>query len=119
MIRESIAQTVARGKVCRHRRPCGVAFGGEAGPRVPDGCWSQRRLQPELRVSPSCYKGSTSTRAAREVKGSDAARRDYLKRFYGIDAELPTHYDLVVNTDVLSIDQAADLITHAAIRSEA
>jgi cytidylate kinase len=47
------------------------------------------------------------------VKDADAARRDYLKRFYGVDEELPTHYDLVVNTDVLSVERAADLIAQA------
>jgi cytidylate kinase len=48
------------------------------------------------------------------MKESDAARADYLKRFYGVAHELPTHYDLVVNTDRLSSDQAASLLAHAA-----
>jgi cytidylate kinase len=48
------------------------------------------------------------------VKQSDAARRDYLKRFHGVDEELPTHYDLVVNTDVLSVELAAQVIGEAA-----
>jgi cytidylate kinase len=52
--------------------------------------------------------------AARAVKESDAGRRDYLKRFYEIDEESPAHYDLVVNTDVLSIAQATRLIALAA-----
>jgi cytidylate kinase len=51
--------------------------------------------------------------AARAIGESDAGRRDYLKRFYGVDEELPTHYDLVVNTDALSIEQAARLIAEA------
>jgi cytidylate kinase len=37
-----------------------------------------------------------------------------LKRFYGVRDESPTHYDLVLNTDALSVEQAADLISHAA-----
>ena len=53
-------------------------------------------------------------KAARAVKDSDAGRRDYLKRFYEIDEELPTHYDLIVNTDVLSVERAADLVSRAA-----
>jgi cytidylate kinase len=48
------------------------------------------------------------------VKDSDAARRDYLKRFYGVGDESPTHYDLVLNTDKLAVDQAAELISVAA-----
>jgi cytidylate kinase len=47
------------------------------------------------------------------VKQSDAARRDYLSRFFGIDEELPTHYDLVVNTDRVSVQEAARLVTEA------
>ena len=54
-------------------------------------------------------------KAARAVKDSDAGRRDYLKRFYEIDEELPTHYDLVVNTDVLTFERAADLVSRAAL----
>jgi Cytidylate kinase-like family len=48
------------------------------------------------------------------VRESDAARAAYLKKFYGLAEELPTHYDLVVNTDVLSPDEAADLVVAAA-----
>ena len=39
---------------------------------------------------------------------------DYMKRFYDIDAGVPTQYDLVVNTDVLSVEQAARLVVQAA-----
>jgi cytidylate kinase len=55
--------------------------------------------------------------AARAVRDSDKNRRDYLKRFYDLDEELPTHYDLVVNTDVLTAEHAADLVAQAASRS--
>ena len=51
----------------------------------------------------------------RAAKESDAARRDYLKRFYGVQ-EASTHYDLVVNTDVLTFDDAARLVAAAATR---
>ena len=50
------------------------------------------------------------------MKAEDAARRDYLKRFYGVDEESPTHYDLVINTDVLSVEQAADVVSQAGSR---
>ena len=52
--------------------------------------------------------------AAKSIKESDTARADYLRRFYNVSAELPTHYDLVINTDVLSVEQAADLVAQAA-----
>jgi Cytidylate kinase-like family len=48
------------------------------------------------------------------VKKGDAARADYLKRFYGIENELPIHYDLVVNTDHLTPQEAAAAIVGLA-----
>ena len=58
--------------------------------------------------------GVDEKEAARAVKRSDAARGDYIQRFYGIGAELPTHYDLVINTEKLAPDHAARLIVQAA-----
>ncbi len=58
--------------------------------------------------------GVDEKEAARAVKRSDAARADYIKRFYGIGAELPTHYDLVINTEKLAPERAAGLIVQAA-----
>ena len=52
--------------------------------------------------------------AWKTIRDADAARADYLRRFYGVQAELPTHYDLVVNTDTLSVEQAVDLVAQAA-----
>lgn len=60
---------------------------------------------------------SPDTRAAQfegSLRDSDAARADYLRRFYGVDHELPTHYDLVLNTDRLGPEQAADIVVRAA-----
>ncbi len=54
--------------------------------------------------------------AARAVDSSDAARADYLKRFYGTKHESPTQYDLVVNTDRLAADKAVLAVTRAAGR---
>ena len=58
--------------------------------------------------------GVDEKEAARVIKRSDAARADYIKRFYGISAELPTHYDLVINTEKLAPEDAARLIVQAA-----
>jgi cytidylate kinase len=58
--------------------------------------------------------GIDEKEAARAVKRSDAGRADYIKQFYGISTELPTHYDLVINTDQLSPERAAQLIVQAA-----
>lgn len=53
-------------------------------------------------------------RAKKAIQDSDRQRRDYLRRFYDVRQELPTHYDLVVNTDSLTLPQAAQLIVSAA-----
>jgi cytidylate kinase len=55
-----------------------------------------------------------TTDAARFIKDNDAGRADYFQRFYKIDRELPTHYDVVVNTDAFAADEAADIIVAAA-----
>jgi cytidylate kinase len=52
--------------------------------------------------------------AEKVLAEEDAARADYLKRFHGIEHELPVHYDLVVNTDELTPELGADLIKLAA-----
>jgi Cytidylate kinase-like family len=52
--------------------------------------------------------------AAKAIRDEDRSRADYLRRFYGVTDELPTHYDLVVNTDRLSDAEAADLVVSAA-----
>jgi cytidylate kinase len=55
--------------------------------------------------------------AARIIKRSDAGRADYIKRFYGVGAELPSHYDLVINTDRITPNAVARLIIDAVNRS--
>jgi cytidylate kinase len=52
--------------------------------------------------------------AAKEITESDKARRDYFKTFYEVREEQPIHYDLVVNTDLLSPQQAVGVVLAAA-----
>jgi cytidylate kinase len=52
--------------------------------------------------------------AKKLVSRGDTNRADYIKRFYRISSEGPTHYDLLVNTDRVPAEQAADVIVHAA-----
>jgi cytidylate kinase len=59
-------------------------------------------------------RGIRASQAEKVVRSEDAGRADYLKRFYGISQELPIHYDLVVNTDVLSPAAAAAVVAAAA-----
>lgn len=69
---------------------------------------------PETRAKQLASERSLDEKqAARLIRDEDAGRATYLKRFYGVDEELPTHFDLVVNTDVLSPDDAAKVILAA------
>jgi cytidylate kinase len=71
----------------------------------------------DMRVRRVAAEGRHGTAdPARFIRDNDAGRADYFQRFYKIDRELPTHYDLVINTDALSADEAADVIVAAARR---
>jgi cytidylate kinase len=52
--------------------------------------------------------------ATRVIAEEDAGRADYLRRFYDVGTEQPTQYDLVVNTDRLEAESAAELVFLAA-----
>jgi cytidylate kinase len=54
--------------------------------------------------------------AAKFMADSDAARADYFRRFYHLKRELPTHYDVILNTDALDFDEAIDIVVAAAQR---
>ncbi len=54
--------------------------------------------------------------AARRIDSSDKGRAAYLKRFYGVERELPIHYDLIINTDRLRVETAAGLVVGAVAR---
>jgi cytidylate kinase len=52
--------------------------------------------------------------AEKLIARGDANRADYLKRFYGVSTELPTNYDIALNTDRVAPEDAAALIVSAA-----
>lgn len=113
LIRETVLQTARRGRVVIVAHAASYAV--ESDPA---------KLRVLVTASPATRAQRVSaqdtldeSQAARLIKDADAGRRDYLKRFYGVDRESPTDYDLVINTDVLSTEQAADIISQAAGRS--
>jgi cytidylate kinase len=53
-------------------------------------------------------------RATRAIADSDAQRAAYLKRFYSVGDELPTHYDLSLNSDSLTTQLMSELVVRAA-----
>ena len=70
---------------------------------------------PETRAQRLMRTAQMSEReAGKSIAKSDRARSDYLSRFYKVKEEQPSHYDLVINTDVLDLEQAADLVVTAA-----
>ena len=112
LIRETVLQTAARGNVVIVAHAASHAI--EPGPHT---------LRVFVTASPATRAQRVAAaeqvdeaRAARTIKDSDAGRRDYLKRFYSIDPESPTDYDLVVNTDHLSTEQAVEIVLRAAER---
>jgi cytidylate kinase len=110
LIRETIEQTSARGKavIVAHA----ASFAVDRGPSVLRVLVTASPATRAARVADA--EGLDLAGAVRAVKDSDAGRADYLKRFYDVGEESPTHYDVVLNTDALSIEQAAELISHAA-----
>jgi len=62
----------------------------------------------------SVARGLETKAATAAVAQSDRERSEYFRDFYEIKEELPTHYDMVINTDVLTPQQAVELIVTAA-----
>ena len=69
---------------------------------------------PDTRVRRLASNGLDEKQATKSIGSNDAGRADYLKRFYGIADELPTHYDLVINTDRIPADQWSELVVNTA-----
>jgi cytidylate kinase len=58
--------------------------------------------------------GIKESDAAKMIDKSDRERREFLQRFYEVKEELPTRYDIVINTDLIGNATAAHLIVEAA-----
>ncbi len=54
-----------------------------------------------------------SREAAREVDARDRERADFVRKVFGCDIADPHAYDLVLNTEALSLDEAAALVGDA------
>lgn len=69
---------------------------------------------PAVRTRRLVEAGLSEKDAAKSINANDAGRASYLKRFYGVSEELPTHYDLTVNTDRIGAEEWSDLVVGAA-----
>ena len=110
LIREAIEETAAQGKAVIVAHAASHAIGGREGALRVLVTASPATRAARLRDAEQLEEPA----AARAVKEADAARADYLRRFHDVDQEQPTQYDLVLNTDQLSVEQAAELVSAAA-----
>jgi cytidylate kinase len=99
LIREAIEEVAARGNVVIVAHAASFALAGK---------------ENTLRVLVTASPEVRAERVEGSIEDSDIDRGDYLRRFYGVEHELPTHYDVVINTDHLSVERAGELVTLAA-----
>jgi Cytidylate kinase-like family len=113
LIQDAIRETASRKQVVIVAHGASIALAGAPGVlRVlivasPD--VRARRLEEERSLS--------ADDAQQAVRASDNARAEYLKAFYDVKHELPTHYDVVISTDVLAPETAARIVLAAAGRA--
>lgn len=70
----------------------------------------------ECRIARLCrFEKIDQTTARRLIQESDSARALYVKRHFGADIENPLLYDLVLNTDRMSDEDAVQVIAQAAL----
>lgn len=61
------------------------------------------------------YFGFDREHAVRFIEEEDRGRRNYLRKYFGRDIDDPLLYDMVLNTDEVSYEEAARLIAHACL----
>ncbi len=104
LIRSAIAEVAAQGRVVIVAHAASFALSERS-----DTLRVSLTASPATRAARLDGEGDGAKRLAR----ADGQRADYLKRFYGVSAEQPHHYDIVLNTDRLSAEDAAALIVAA------
>lgn len=110
LIRSAIEETAGEGRTVIVAHAASHALGGRE-----DVLRVFVTASPDIRAARLRRdEGLDDSAADRAVKEEDAARADYLKRFHDVAREQPTQYDLVLNTDLLSVDKAAELVSVAA-----
>jgi cytidylate kinase len=110
LIQDAIEETASRGNVVIVSHAASLALSAK-----PHVLRVLVTASPETRAQRlSEARGLDPKDARKTITDTDGARAHYLHRFHGVEVELPTHYDLVINTDTLSLEQAAELVAQAA-----
>ncbi len=110
LIREAVVNEADEGRVVISAHAASFALGGRDDVlRVLVTASDETRLRRFAEE-----EGADGKTAAKRLSQSDKGRADYLKRFYGVSNEVPTHYDLMINTDNLSLAEAVETIAGAA-----
>jgi cytidylate kinase len=110
LIRSVLEESAEQGNVVIVAHAASLALGGN-----PDVLRVLITASPETRAKRVAEAQNVDEAEAKKiVERGDANRADYLKRFYSAGAESPTHYDIVINTDRVGVDDAAALILGAA-----
>lgn len=110
-IRSAIAEVAAEGSVVISAHGASIALGRAIGVlRVLITASEETRIE-RVRKQGLLHDEREAVKAVRE---SDQARVAYLRDFYGIKEEIPTIYDLVINTDCVTTDAAVEVVVAAA-----
>jgi cytidylate kinase len=113
LIQQAIHETAGKGEVVIVAHAASIALAGR-----PEILRVLITASPDVRATRLAEEfGLSAPEASELAREGDRARADYLKRFYGVKQELPTHYDLVVSTDVLTPEDAARLVLAACDES--
>lgn len=56
---------------------------------------------------------TTKLEATQWVRKVEAQRNSFIRQYFGVNPHTPWHYDLVISTDHLTLDQAVDIILQA------
>ncbi len=109
LIRAAIHEVAAAGQAVILAHAASMALAGTAGVlRVLLTASAETRAHRLAETD-----GISAQEAAASIAASDRERGNYFRSFYKIKEELPTHYDVVVNTDALTPAQAAVTILSA------
>jgi len=106
LIRDAVRDAADRGSVVLVAHAACYACAGR--PEVLRVCITAPLPARASRVASAL--GISEKEAARSLRRSDAGRASYLKRVYGVGAESPADYDVVINTERLAPDAAAGVI---------